>query len=109
MQATCSASSLLLVLTANYRSTFLPGSIKQGSRLFSGVMAAESRPKVYVTRRVPQKGVELLAAECDVTQWDHDDPVPREELLHNVQGKDALFCLLTDKIDKAVLDAAGGA
>ena len=65
-------------------------------------------PSVYVTRRIPPRGLELLQeSKLDITQWDSDDPVPREELLKNIPGKDALFCLLTDKIDKAVIDAAG--
>ena len=65
------------------------------------------RPKVYVTRRIPQSGLELLAARCEVTQWDSDDPVPLDQLVRNVKGVDALFCLLTDAINKEVLDAAG--
>ena len=64
--------------------------------------------KVFVTRRVPQEGVEMLkSAGCVVTQWDSDAPIPRDELIKGVRGCDALFCLLTDRIDKDVLDAAG--
>lgn len=33
--------------------------------------------------------------------------MPREELLREIKGKDALYCALTDKIDTEVLDAAG--
>lgn len=33
--------------------------------------------------------------------------MPQAELLANVTGKNAIFCSLTDKIDKEVLDAAG--
>lgn len=36
-----------------------------------------------------------------------DDAVPREELIKNISGCTALICMLTDKIDKEVLDAAG--
>lgn len=34
-------------------------------------------------------------------------PVPREELIKQIQGKDALFCALTDKIDAEVIEKAG--
>lgn len=68
---------------------------------------AMSKPSVYVTRRVPQSGIDLLSKHCNITQWNSDDPIPRAELLKNVAGKDALFCLLTEKIDDEVLDAAG--
>ena len=64
--------------------------------------------KVYVTRLVPSPGVEALKeAGCLVTQWESDAPVGRAELLAGVRGVDALFCLLTDKIDDEVLDSAG--
>lgn len=33
--------------------------------------------------------------------------MPREELLKNIEGKDGLFCMLTDKIDEEVLNHAG--
>lgn len=40
--------------------------------------------------------------------WDSDDvPVPRKELLQKVKGVDALLCVLTEKIDAELLDAAG--
>lgn len=40
--------------------------------------------------------------------WDSDDvPVPRSELLQKVKGIDALLCVLTEKIDTELLDAAG--
>ncbi|KAL3885373.1 hypothetical protein ACJMK2_025444 [Sinanodonta woodiana] len=76
-------------------------------RCFSSTTIMSSRPLVYVTRRVPQSGVDILRKTCDISQWNSDDPVPRDELLRNVEGKDALFCLLTDKIDKELLDRAG--
>ncbi|XP_070544273.1 glyoxylate reductase/hydroxypyruvate reductase-like isoform X2 [Ptychodera flava] len=48
-----------------------------------------------------------LSAQCDVTQWKSDSPVPRAELLRHIPGMHGLYCLLTDKIDAGVLDAAG--
>ena len=37
----------------------------------------------------------------------HDRPLTREELLLGVRHRDAVLCMLTDKIDAEVLDAAG--
>lgn len=40
--------------------------------------------------------------------WNSDDvPVPRKELLEKVKGVDGLLCVLTEKIDAELLDAAG--
>ena len=66
-----------------------------------------SKPKVYVTRRVPNSGLELLQKKCDVKIWDSDDEVPRDTLLEDVAGIDGIFCLITEKIDAELLDAAG--
>ncbi|XP_037042352.1 glyoxylate reductase/hydroxypyruvate reductase isoform X3 [Bradysia coprophila] len=66
------------------------------------------KPRVYLTRPdVAQVGIDLIQDECELTTWFDESPVPREELLRNVAGKDALFCTLTDKIDAEVLDQAG--
>lgn len=65
--------------------------------------------KVFVTRRIPQEGMKILstAGVCEVSLWDSDEPVPREDLLKGVQGAHGLLCMLSDKIDAEVLDAAG--
>ncbi|XP_067171583.1 glyoxylate reductase/hydroxypyruvate reductase-like isoform X2 [Apteryx mantelli] len=65
--------------------------------------------EVFVTRRIPAAGLRALseAGGCTVQQWDSNEPVPRAELLAGVAGKQGLLCLLSDRIDKEVLDAAG--
>jgi lactate dehydrogenase-like 2-hydroxyacid dehydrogenase len=64
------------------------------------------RPAIYITRRVPQEAVDLLAQTCEIRHWNEDDPVPREVLLGAVRDIDGLYCLLTEKVDQALLDAA---
>ncbi|XP_029915909.1 glyoxylate reductase/hydroxypyruvate reductase isoform X1 [Myripristis murdjan] len=67
-------------------------------------------PRVYVTRQIPPEGLKILreSGQVQFELWDSDDvPVPRKELLQKVKGVDALLCVLTEKIDKEVLDAAG--
>ncbi|EDW25128.1 GL24519 [Drosophila persimilis] len=67
-----------------------------------------SRPRVYVTRPdVDASGLELLRKSCNVSTWKEALPVPREVLLREVAGCEAVYCALTDKIDAEVLDAAG--
>ena len=63
--------------------------------------------KVYVTRRIPERGLEILRPYCEITQWCSDEPVSQKELLERVKGVDGLFCLLTDRISEEVLEAAG--
>ena len=70
-------------------------------------IAVMSAPKVYVTRRIHDEAMQLLSSKCQVTRWDSDELVPRDELIKGVKGVDAVLCMLTDKIDSEVLDAAG--
>lgn len=64
------------------------------------------KPKVYVTRHLPQVAREELEAACEVTIWDKEFPPPYEEIAENVVDKEGLICLLTDRIDANLMDAA---
>lgn len=55
----------------------------------------------------PSPHLSCAHARVQFETWDSDDPVPRAELLKKVKGVDALFCVLTEKIDAELLDAAG--
>ncbi|MFN8470249.1 MAG: D-glycerate dehydrogenase [Caldilineaceae bacterium] len=63
--------------------------------------------KVVITRNIPQAAIERVRGACDVKQWESDTPIPREVLLEWVRGVDGIYCLLTERIDAALLDAAG--
>ncbi|XP_062864741.1 glyoxylate reductase/hydroxypyruvate reductase b [Trichomycterus rosablanca] len=71
--------------------------------------AMATLPRVYITRKVPATGLEILhkSGQVQMEMWDSDDPVPRQELLKKVKGCDGLMCVLTEKIDAELLDAAG--
>jgi len=64
-----------------------------------------AKPTVFVSRMIPQEGIDLLKKECDVTVSPHDRVLSKQELIEGIKGKDALLCLLTDKIDSEVLDS----
>jgi lactate dehydrogenase-like 2-hydroxyacid dehydrogenase len=65
------------------------------------------RPKVLVTRVIPDAGLDLVREACEVDLWTEELPPPREELLRRVAGVDGLLSLLTDRVDDELLDAAG--
>jgi glyoxylate reductase len=66
-----------------------------------------SKPKVFVTRAIPEKGFEVIRDFCDVDLWPNELPPTRDELYQHVRGVDGLLCLLTDKIDGDMMDEAG--
>jgi lactate dehydrogenase-like 2-hydroxyacid dehydrogenase len=65
------------------------------------------RPRVFVTRRIPDEGLRQVLEATDADIWDGELPPPRDELLRRVAGVDGLLALLTDRVDDELLDAAG--
>lgn len=61
------------------------------------------KPKIYVTRRLPQPTLDRPAEVFEVNP--EDRPSTKAELLQKVRGRDALLCLLTDIIDADILCA----
>jgi glyoxylate reductase len=67
-----------------------------------------SRPKVYITRRIPETVLEKISEVCEITMWEQEDtPVPLDVLEREIQSVDGLFCLLTETIDEDLLEKAG--
>ena len=67
-----------------------------------------SEVQVFVTRRIPEPGLELLrgaGVRFAVSQDDEESGVDREVLLEGVRGCDVLLPLLTEPIDREVLEA----
>ncbi len=67
------------------------------------------KQKVLITRPIPDSGIKLLKKKYHVDIYEKDQPIPRRELIKRLKATkyDALLPILTDKIDGAVLDAAG--
>jgi glyoxylate reductase len=63
------------------------------------------KPKVFVTRVIPQSGLELIQKNCDAIVWPGELPPTHTELMKNVLGVQGLLCLLTDKVDNEIIEA----
>ena len=66
-----------------------------------------SGPPVFVTRVIPDEGLQPVRDACDLDLWRDELPPPRDELLRRAAGKAGLLTLLTDRVDAELLDAAG--
>ncbi len=67
-------------------------------------------PRIFVTRRIPDAGLHVLHnafGKDAVDVYPSDDMIPREDLLREVRGVEAIFLILTEKMDVEVFDAAG--
>jgi glyoxylate reductase len=66
-----------------------------------------TRPNVYITRRMPQAALDIVAAACDYAIWDREEqPVPRDVLLREAAAVDGVLSILSERIDQEFLDAA---
>ncbi len=65
-----------------------------------------SRLKVFITGQIPLVGVDLLKPHFDVEIYSQSKAIPRNLLLEKVQHIDGLLCILRDKIDRELMDAA---
>lgn len=63
------------------------------------------KPRVYVTRRIPEAGLRLLDGACAVSVWQGDDPPQRATLERELREADGALTLLTDEIDADLFDA----
>jgi glyoxylate reductase len=64
------------------------------------------KPKVYVTRGIPESGISMLREHCHVTIHSGEEPLKRDELIPQVSDKDGIICLPGDSIDKTLMDGA---
>jgi glyoxylate reductase len=65
-----------------------------------------AKPRVFVARRLPAVGLDLIAPHCDPDVWSDPLPPPPAALRERVRGCEGLISLLTDRVDAALLDAA---
>jgi glyoxylate reductase len=64
------------------------------------------KPKVYVTRELPERGLKIIKERFDAEVWPEYAPPPKKVIIEKARKVDALATLLSDKIDTEVFDAA---
>jgi glyoxylate reductase len=63
-------------------------------------------PRVFVTRRIPEVGLERIRVTCDAEIWSQPLPPSYDVIRDKIKDCDGLVSLLTDRIDATLLDAA---
>ena len=67
-----------------------------------------AHPRVFVTRRVDQEALDLLASEADIEVWEEDTAPPREVMLEKAAQVDGIFATGEDSIDETLLSKGRG-
>jgi len=63
--------------------------------------------KVFLTRRIPEDGIRILKREnLEVEIFPEDRMPTKEEIIQGIKDADALISLLTDRIDREIIDSA---
>ncbi len=65
-----------------------------------------AKPKVFVTRLIPEEGLAIVRDASDAQVWEDDLPPPHDVLLEHVRDVDGLLSLLTDRVDAHLMDSA---
>ena len=69
--------------------------------------AVQAKPRIVVTRRIPDEALARLGDASDMWLSPHDRPLTEEELHAAISGADAVVTMLHDRVDGPFLDAAG--
>ena len=64
------------------------------------------KPQVLITRVLPEPALEVVRQACEVQLDPLDQPLTPAALRQAVIGKQGVLCLVTDRLDAQVLDAA---
>jgi glyoxylate reductase len=64
------------------------------------------KPRVFVTRKIAQEALDMIAAVADMEVWKGELPPPYEILVQKARDIDGLLSLLNDKIDADLIEAA---
>lgn len=64
------------------------------------------KPKVYVTRKIATEALDMISEVAEMKLWTGELAIPCETLLEQVKDIDGLLCLLNDKVDAMIMDAA---
>ena len=63
------------------------------------------KPKVLVTRMLPQTALDLVSAHCQTEVNRRDVRYTKKQLVEHLKGKVGMMCVLTDTIDAEVLSS----
>lgn len=61
------------------------------------------KPKVYITRKLPQKALDMINREYNFEINPQNRPLTRSELEEAIQGRDGMITMLSDNIDEDLL------
>ncbi|MCG3227646.1 MAG: D-glycerate dehydrogenase [Candidatus Heimdallarchaeota archaeon] len=65
------------------------------------------KQKVFITRLIPQQGIDILKEHFEVSVFPEKRPIKKKELKRLAKGCVGLIPLLTDRVDAEIMDKTG--
>jgi glyoxylate reductase len=65
-----------------------------------------AKPKVFVTRNIPEKGLKIIRDYCEADIWLDELPPAHDVVLKRARDVDGLLSALTEKVGEDIMDAA---
>jgi len=62
--------------------------------------------RIFICRKIPYAGLEMLRDSCEIDMWENDLPPPRKVILEKAADIEGILTMLTDRIDAEFLDSA---
>ena len=70
---------------------------------FCGSITSMMIQKVFVTRKIPKLGLDMINDKFDVSVWPSEHPPSRKEIIENAKHCQGLITLLSDPIDAELI------
>jgi glyoxylate reductase len=65
-----------------------------------------SKPLVVISRNIPSNALDLLKGSFEIDYFNRPTPIPKKDLLRRVKNATGLLCMLTEKVNAELFDAA---
>ncbi|MBE0645754.1 MAG: D-glycerate dehydrogenase [Bacteroidetes bacterium] len=62
--------------------------------------------RIFITRRIPEAGIAPLRERHEITVFEHDRQIRKDELIAGARDSEGLICLLSDPVDADVIAAS---
>src|SRR5258708_24953569 len=65
-----------------------------------------AKPRVFVSRLIAKKGLDLICDFCETAVWDGELPPAQDVLMARARDCEGLLTLLTENVDQELIDGA---
>jgi len=63
------------------------------------------KDRIFITRKIPEHLLEPYTDMFDFSMWENEEePVPKEVLFQEAEQADGLICMVSEKVDKALIE-----